>query len=78
MLAAIEYGRLGEWYARGLNGTRYPEAAYPLAQNTEYPEVVSIPLGGITIVQGLKDTVVPANHSVPFVKKLREVVEEQG
>ncbi|KAL4940402.1 hypothetical protein BDV06DRAFT_20350 [Aspergillus oleicola] len=78
MLAAIEYGHLGEWYARGSNETKHSEFLYPLDQLNKYPEAVSIPVGGITIIQGQNDTVVPPGHSVPFVEKMRKVVEEQG
>ncbi|RDW57858.1 alpha/beta hydrolase [Aspergillus mulundensis] len=74
MLAAIEYGYLGSWYARGLEGTCEPEVLYPLEQ---LRKGVRIPEGGITVIQGLDDTVVPPDHSEPFVKRLREVTRGQ-
>ncbi|CEL10548.1 hypothetical protein ASPCAL13665 [Aspergillus calidoustus] len=76
MLAAIEYGRLGGWYARGLKGSSLPkEALYPLKQVEKKGKKVKVPRGGITIIQGLNDTVVPADHSEPFVAKLRKVTK---
>ncbi|KAL4995945.1 Alpha/Beta hydrolase protein [Aspergillus recurvatus] len=71
MLAAIEYGYLGEWYARDSNDS---DALYPLQQ---LKGGVRIPDGGVTIIQGLNDTVVPPHHSEPFITQLRKVTEGQ-
>ncbi|KAL5341911.1 hypothetical protein BJX70DRAFT_405304 [Aspergillus crustosus] len=62
-------------YARGANETHHPEVLYPLQQLEE--RNVKIPDGGITIIQGLNDTVVPAHHSEPFVKRLRGLTRGQ-
>ncbi|KAL4972263.1 Alpha/Beta hydrolase protein [Aspergillus desertorum] len=71
MLAAIEYGYLGKWYARDSNDSK---ALYPLEQ---LEKGVRIPEGGITIIQGLNDTVVPPHHSEPFIARLRKVTKHQ-
>ncbi|KAL4910526.1 hypothetical protein BDW74DRAFT_184425 [Aspergillus multicolor] len=72
MLAAIEYGYLGDWYARDLNETSTPEVLYPIDQ---LKKGVKIPDGGITIIQGLNDTVVPPDHSEPFIERLKQVTK---
>ncbi|KAL5044849.1 hypothetical protein BDW71DRAFT_215473 [Aspergillus fruticulosus] len=71
MLAAIEYGYLGEWYARDSNDS---DALYPLQQ---LKGGIQIPEGGITIIQGINDTVVPPHHSEPFITRLRKVTKGQ-
>ncbi|KAL4978839.1 Alpha/Beta hydrolase protein [Aspergillus desertorum] len=73
MCAAIQYGRLGEWYARGSEESERRNLLYPVRRLAE-PEV-QIPVGGITIIQGKQDSVVPAHHSVPFVERAREVLK---
>jgi hypothetical protein len=73
MLAAVEYGYLGGWYARGSDESCHTEVLYPLKQLAN--KRVRIPDGGITIIQGLNDTVVPPHHSEPFVARLREVTK---
>ncbi|KAJ0419183.1 Alpha/Beta hydrolase protein [Aspergillus carlsbadensis] len=76
LLAAIEYGRLGGWYARDLKESELPkESLYPLKQLEKKGRKAKVPRGGITIIQGLNDTVVPADHSEPFVEKLRKVTK---
>ncbi|KAL6232827.1 hypothetical protein BDW75DRAFT_216715 [Aspergillus navahoensis] len=71
MLAAIEYGYLGDWYARDSNNS---DVLYPLQQ---LKKGVRIPRGGVTIIQGLNDTVVPPHHSEPFITRLRKVTNGQ-
>ncbi|KAL3432674.1 Alpha/Beta hydrolase protein [Aspergillus tetrazonus] len=71
MLAAIEYGYLGDWYARD---SHHSETLYPLKQ---LKKGVQIPKGGITIIQGLNDTVVPPHHSEPFITRLAKVTAGQ-
>lgn len=75
MLAAIEHGRLGEWYARGSEGSPQQRLLYPI-RRLEEPGV-QIPAGGMTIIQGCQDSVVPAHHSEPFVARAREVFRGQ-
>ncbi|KAL5049328.1 hypothetical protein BDW71DRAFT_175675 [Aspergillus fruticulosus] len=73
MCAAIQYGRLGEWYARESDGSERQNLLYPV-RRLEDPGV-QIPVGGITIIQGKQDSVVPSHHSVPFVERAREVLK---
>ncbi|KAL6237492.1 hypothetical protein BDW75DRAFT_228678 [Aspergillus navahoensis] len=73
MCAAIQYGRLGEWYARGSDGSERQNLLYPV-RRLEDPGV-QVPVGGITIIQGKQDSVVPAHHSVPFVERARKVLK---
>lgn len=77
MLAAIEHGILGEWYTRGLEesssktGTETRRLLFPI-QRLDDPGV-QIPRGGVYVIQGRQDSVVPAHHSEPFVARAREV-----
>ncbi|OJJ06030.1 hypothetical protein ASPVEDRAFT_199612 [Aspergillus versicolor CBS 583.65] len=73
MLAVIEHGIIGEWYTRGLDkvSSEAGRVLFPI-QRLDDPGV-TIPRGGITIVQGRQDSVVPPHHSVPFVERAREV-----
>ncbi|KAL4899926.1 hypothetical protein BDW74DRAFT_162707, partial [Aspergillus multicolor] len=71
MCAAIEHGRLGKWYARGSEGSGRQDLLYP-PRRLEKPDA-SIPVGGITVIHGEQDSVVPASHPVPFVERAREV-----
>lgn len=79
MLAVIEHGILGEWYTRGLdkpnsNSKSESESSrllFPI-QRLEDPGV-QIPRGGVYIIQGAQDSVVPAHHSVPFVERAHQV-----
>ena len=70
MLAAFEYGVLGELYERGTGG---------LGKEVRYPGVrlespgVKIPVGGIAIIHGRQDSVVPLGESEGFVERAREV-----
>ncbi|KAJ0413427.1 Alpha/Beta hydrolase protein [Aspergillus carlsbadensis] len=71
MLACVEHGRLPEWYKRD-SGSKQ-DLLYP-ARRLEKPDV-QIPTGGITIIQGRQDSVVPAHHSEPFVPWAKEVLK---
>ncbi|KAL3429638.1 Alpha/Beta hydrolase protein [Aspergillus tetrazonus] len=73
MCAAIQFGRLGGWYARGSQESARQNLLYPVRRLDE-PDV-QVPVGGITIIQGKQDSVVPASHSVPFVERAREVLQ---
>ncbi|CBF73570.1 uncharacterized protein ANIA_07943 [Aspergillus nidulans FGSC A4] len=73
MCAAIQYGRLGGWYARESQESARQKLLYPV-RRLEEPDV-QVPVGGITIIQGKQDSVVPASHSVPFVERAREVLQ---
>lgn len=73
MLAVIEHGILGEWYTRGLDkvSSEAGRVLFPI-QRLDDPGV-RIPRGGITIVHGRQDSVVPPHHPVPFVERARGV-----
>lgn len=82
MLAVIEHGILGEWYTRGLgessskSGTETRRLLSPI-QRLDDPGV-QIPRGGVYVIQGRQDSVVPAHHSEPFVARAREVAGGAG
>ncbi|KFG81125.1 hypothetical protein MANI_014530 [Metarhizium anisopliae] len=77
MLAATQHGRLGGLYARGL------EDAAPAERRVYFPpealaaEGVRLPVGGVTILQGRDDSVVPVESVRRFVKRAREVVGDE-
>ncbi|EXU97421.1 hormone sensitive lipase like protein [Metarhizium robertsii] len=77
MLAATQHGRLGGLYARGL------EDAAPAERRVYFPpealeaESVRLPVGGVTILQGRDDSVVPVESVRRFVKRAREVVGDE-
>ncbi|KAL4926182.1 uncharacterized protein BDV17DRAFT_270205 [Aspergillus undulatus] len=75
MLAAIEYGRIGGWYLRGSAKSEEQDSLFP-GRRLEKAGV-QIPKGGITIIQGRQDSVVPPHHSEPFVARAREVFAGQ-
>ncbi|KAL4866227.1 hypothetical protein BDV12DRAFT_138336 [Aspergillus spectabilis] len=72
-MATIQHGRLGAWYAKGSEGSTRRHLLYPM-ERLEQPEI-QIPRGGITILHGRQDSVVPVTQSEPFVKRAREVTE---
>ncbi|KAL4967122.1 uncharacterized protein BDV14DRAFT_198219 [Aspergillus stella-maris] len=78
MLAAIEHGKIGPWYVRGSVGEEAKERLDDLfpGRRLETPGV-KIPKGGIMIIQGAQDSVVPPGHSEPFVKRAKEVFRGQ-
>jgi hypothetical protein len=73
MCAAIQYGQLGDWYVRGSQESVRQNLLYPV-RRLEEPDV-QVPVGGITIIQGKQDSVVPAHHSAPFVESAKEVLQ---
>jgi acetyl esterase/lipase len=72
MVAAIYYGGLGRFYEYGARGSPR-DLRYPL-EWLDRPDV-KIPRGGIAIVHGLQDAVVPVEQSEKFVAKAREVIK---
>jgi pimeloyl-ACP methyl ester carboxylesterase len=72
MVAAIYYGALGQFYEDGADGSPR-ELRYPL-EWFDRPDV-KIPRGGIAILHGLQDAVVPVEQSEKFVEKAREVMK---
>ncbi|KAF7588380.1 hypothetical protein BBP40_005773 [Aspergillus hancockii] len=72
MLAAIHYGRLGQLYERGIESPSHREVRYPF-ERLDQPGA-KIPRGGISILQGLQDIIVPAEGNEKFFEKVREVM----
>ncbi|KAH1493747.1 hypothetical protein KXV92_006954 [Aspergillus fumigatus] len=72
MLAAIYYGGLGQFYDYGAEDSPR-EARYPL-EWLDRPDV-KIPRGGIAILHGMQDAIVPVEQSEKFVAKAREVMK---
>ena len=80
--SAIQHGTLGEIYRRGTE----PEEVQDQRENKrgmwfpferlEEPDV-AIPRGGISILHGREDTVVPLHNSEDFIARAREVTKGQ-
>ncbi|KAE8386365.1 hypothetical protein ETB97_011581 [Aspergillus alliaceus] len=75
MLAAIQYGRLTDLYERGIDSSLHREIRYPL-EKLDQPDA-KVPRGGIAIIQGLQDIIVPAEGNEKFVQKARQVMKGQ-
>ncbi|KAE8389488.1 Alpha/Beta hydrolase protein [Aspergillus alliaceus] len=73
VFAAIQHGRLSEWYARRVEGSSDRELFYPM-EKIEQPGL-SIPRGGIAIVHGCQDTVVFLEDAEKFAMRLQEVTK---
>ncbi|EAW20314.1 uncharacterized protein NFIA_099490 [Aspergillus fischeri NRRL 181] len=72
MVAAIYYGGLGQFYEYGAEDSPR-EPRYPL-EWLDRPGV-KIPRGGIAILHGLQDALVPVQQSEKFVAKARGVMK---
>ncbi|KAJ6111906.1 hypothetical protein N7523_007967 [Penicillium sp. IBT 18751x] len=72
MLAALEHGMLNSVYERGTEGVPR-EGLYPMVKLEEHG--LEIPVGGIAIIQGRQDSVVPVGGVEKFVEKAREVTK---
>lgn len=72
MLAALEHGKLAEVYERGSEGVPR-EVLYPMLK-LEQPDV-GIPVGGIAVIQGRQDSVVPMGGVEKFVERARQVTK---
>lgn len=70
MLAAVEHGQLGSMYAHGSEGVPR-ERLYPMAR-LEQPGI-KIPRGGIAVIHGRQDSVVPLGDVETFVASAREI-----
>ncbi|KAA8647162.1 hypothetical protein EYZ11_003865 [Aspergillus tanneri] len=71
MLAVLQYGDLNRFYERGTEG--FPrDARYPLERLDR--SGVRMPPGGMAILHGRQDTVVPLDGVQRFVDKAREVL----
>jgi len=72
MISAIEYGKLAEIYERGMEKSPHRERRYPMERLDQAD--VQIHRGGITILHGNQDSVVPVGGSERFVAKARKVL----
>lgn len=75
MLAGIEHGHLRGLYERGTEGVS-PEILYPGARLDSAD--LEIPRGGIAIIHGRQDSVVPVGGVEEFVEKAKVVKEKLG
>lgn len=72
MLALIEYGLLGALYMRGAEGVPR-EVLYPMARLERAN--VEIPRGGIAVIYGRQDSVVPLADTEKFIARAKEVTK---
>ncbi|BDD60084.1 hypothetical protein MPDQ_005395 [Monascus purpureus] len=72
-MASIEQGKLTEMYERGTEHLPRREVRYPL-ERLDSPDA-KIPRGGIAILHGRQDTLVPVEHSEKFVAKVRKAMK---
>lgn len=70
MLAACEHGHLAGLYARGSENVPR-ERLYPMAKLEQAG--IQIPRGGIAVIQGRQDSVVPLSDVEKWVSQAREV-----
>jgi acetyl esterase/lipase len=75
MLGAIQHGYLSKYYQRDAEGVA-PEVLYPMAR-LESPDF-KIPRGGIAVLHGRQDSVVPLSDVELFVQRANEVLEARG
>lgn len=78
MLVAIEHGHLGELYLRGTKNATPAERSMYFPPEALEAEGVSVPRGGITILHGKDDSVVPIESVRRFVKRAKEVVGDEA
>ncbi|OQD81888.1 hypothetical protein PENANT_c024G09008 [Penicillium antarcticum] len=70
MLAALEHGTLNDLYEKGAEGV--PRSVlYPMVKLEE--PGVEIPVGGIAVIQGQQDSVVPAGGVEKFMGRVQEI-----
>lgn len=75
MLGAIQHGYLSKYYERGAEDVPV-EVLYPMARFDD-PEV-KVPRGGIALLHGRQDSVVPLGDVEKFVERANEVLEAQS
>jgi acetyl esterase/lipase len=75
MLGAIQHGYVSKYYQRGAEGVT-PEVLYPMAR-LESPGF-KIPRGGIAVLHGRQDSVVPLEEVELFVKRANEVLKARS
>ncbi|KAJ5692402.1 hypothetical protein N7462_001825 [Penicillium macrosclerotiorum] len=72
MLAAVQHGAITGMYERGSQGVPR-EVLYPM-ERLEQPNL-QIPQGGIAVIHGRQDTVVPLGDVEKFVTRAKQVTE---
>lgn len=75
MLGAIQHGYLAKFYQRDAEGVA-PEVLYPMAR-LEQPDF-KIPRGGIVVLHGRQDSVVPLGDVEKFVERANEVLKARS
>lgn len=70
MVACIQHGHLGELYKRGSEDTPV-ETLFPIARLKQSGGLV--PRGGVVIIQGRQDSVIPMAEIEKFVARAREL-----
>ncbi len=75
VIATVEYGVLSDIYKRGINDEQQLYKYYPMKRLER--DDVRIPNGGIAVIHGRSDSVVPLGNSERFIKRAREVTAGQ-
>ena len=75
MLGAVQHGYLSKYYERGAEGVS-AEVLYPMTR-FENPDV-KIPRGGIAMLHGRQDSVVPLGDVEKFAERAEEVLKAQA
>lgn len=73
MIACIKYGHLGKLYQHGSENV-LRETLYPLAR---LEKTRKVPRGGLVILQGRQDSVIPASETEKFVARARELTSQE-
>ncbi|KAJ0418741.1 Alpha/Beta hydrolase protein [Aspergillus carlsbadensis] len=74
LVAGIQHGRLAKLYERGVEESLV-ELLYPDARLEK--EGLELPIGGIALIHGRQDSVVPAVGAERFIEKAREATKGQ-
>ncbi|KAJ5115108.1 hypothetical protein NUU61_000867 [Penicillium alfredii] len=75
MLAAIQHGKIYPLLRRGLEESPYRDVLHPM-RRLEEPGI-RIPRGGIAVIHGRQDSILPAEGVERFVARAREVTQGQ-
>lgn len=77
LMATFQYGRVLEFYERGSENSPRRGLLFPIERLES--EGAKLPRGGVSIIHGVSDCVVPVEGSKNFVEKAREVMKgKQG